>query len=163
MPPPDVLIAADCVYFEPAFPLLLETMRTLIGKETVCYFCFVKRRRADVGFLRKLRRVFDVREVKEDVVVGEGGWKEVGGEVDGEDEHREKDREVDGNGGLEREVDGGEDGGEDNDGGRDGERSDHGKSAGVKPKRRKHRIFMSVFSHRPRTPQTPILVDTHAL
>lgn len=142
MPPPDVLLAADCVYFEPAFPLLLETMRTLIGEKTVCYFCFVKRRRADVGFLRRLRRIFDVREVKEDVVVGERGWEEVGGEVDGEEGHGEENREVDGSEGREREVDGGEDGGEDKDGGRDAERSDHDKSAGVKPKRRKHHIFM---------------------
>ena len=35
---PDVLLAADCVYFEPAFPLLLQTMKQLIGGNTVCYF-----------------------------------------------------------------------------------------------------------------------------
>lgn len=75
-PNPDVLLAADCVYFEPAFPLLLQTMQTLIGKGTVCYFCFVKRRRADLGFLKKLRKAFDVREVAV-------GW-EVEGDADGD-------------------------------------------------------------------------------
>ncbi|KAK0326803.1 Protein-lysine N-methyltransferase efm6 [Friedmanniomyces endolithicus] len=47
---PDVVLAADCVYFEPAFPLLLQTLEELIGLETVCYFCFKRRRRADMQF-----------------------------------------------------------------------------------------------------------------
>ena len=46
---PDVLLAADCVYFEPAFPLLRETLRELIGPNTTCYFCFKRRRRADAS------------------------------------------------------------------------------------------------------------------
>ena len=27
---PDVILAADCIYFEPAFPLLLQTLQDLI-------------------------------------------------------------------------------------------------------------------------------------
>lgn len=64
--PPDILLAADCVYFEPAFPLLLETMRRLIGGDTVCYFCFKKRRRADLKFVKEARKMFVVRDVVDD-------------------------------------------------------------------------------------------------
>ena len=63
---PQVVLAADCVYFEPAFPLLLTTLRELIGEETVCYFCFKKRRRADMHFVRKLRKHFLVEDVDDD-------------------------------------------------------------------------------------------------
>lgn len=63
---PDVVLAADCVYFEPAFPLLQQTMRDLIGENTTCYFCFKRRRRADLQFVKTARKVFDVVEVEED-------------------------------------------------------------------------------------------------
>ncbi|KAL9602273.1 MAG: hypothetical protein Q9219_001998 [cf. Caloplaca sp. 3 TL-2023] len=63
---PDVLLAADCVYFEPAFPLLLQMMQELMGPHTVCYFCFKKRRRADMGFVKMARKVFEVKDVKDD-------------------------------------------------------------------------------------------------
>lgn len=61
--PPDIVLAADCVYFEPAFPLLLSTLSDLLGEKTVCYFCFKRRRRADMGFARELKKRFDVAEV----------------------------------------------------------------------------------------------------
>lgn len=35
----NVLLAADCCYFEPSFPLLVKSMEDLIGESTVCYFC----------------------------------------------------------------------------------------------------------------------------
>ena len=63
---PDILLAADCVYFEPAFPLLLDTMQRLIGPNTICYFCFKKRRRADLNFMKKARKMFVVRDVEDD-------------------------------------------------------------------------------------------------
>ena len=31
---PDIILAADCVYFEPAFPLLQKTLQDLIGDST---------------------------------------------------------------------------------------------------------------------------------
>ncbi|MCJ1347955.1 hypothetical protein MMC31_006185, partial [Peltigera leucophlebia] len=65
-PHPDILLAADCVYFEPAFPLLLATMEELIGEETVCYFCFKKRRRADLGFVKMAKKVFAIKLVEDD-------------------------------------------------------------------------------------------------
>jgi hypothetical protein len=55
---PDVILAADCVYFEPAFPLLLQTLGDLLGPETVCYFCFKKRRKADWRFIKQMQKQF---------------------------------------------------------------------------------------------------------
>lgn len=60
---PDVVLAADCVYFEPAFPLLLQTLQDLVGPNTVCYFCFKKRRKADMRFIKDMRKKFDVHEI----------------------------------------------------------------------------------------------------
>jgi hypothetical protein len=60
---PDIILAADCVYFEPAFPLLQRTLQDLIGESTVCYFCFKKRRRADLQFVKGVRKMFKVEEV----------------------------------------------------------------------------------------------------
>ncbi|KAB2575090.1 putative nicotinamide n-methyltransferase protein [Lasiodiplodia theobromae] len=64
--PPDVILAADCVYFEPAFPLLQKTLEDLIGPDTVCYFCFKKRRRADMHFVKAIKKTFDVQVVEDD-------------------------------------------------------------------------------------------------
>lgn len=63
---PDIILAADCVYFEPAFPLLQKTLGDLIGEKTTCYFCFKKRRRADLHFMKTVRKAFDVNEVDDD-------------------------------------------------------------------------------------------------
>jgi hypothetical protein len=63
---PDIILAADCVYFEPAFPLLQQTLQDLIGENTVCYFCFKRRRRADLTFMKTAKRLFDVAEVDDD-------------------------------------------------------------------------------------------------
>lgn len=63
---PDILLAADCVYYEPAFPLLHKTLLDLIGPQTVCYFCFKKRRRADMNCIKTIKKTFDVAEVPDD-------------------------------------------------------------------------------------------------
>ncbi|KAH7094828.1 putative methyltransferase-domain-containing protein [Paraphoma chrysanthemicola] len=63
---PDVILAADCVYFEPAFPLLQQTLQDLIGENTTCYFCFKKRRRADLQFMKVAKKMFDVKQVEDD-------------------------------------------------------------------------------------------------
>lgn len=63
---PDVVLAADCVYFEPAFPLLQQTLQDLIGPNTVCYFCFKRRRRADMHFLKAVKKQFLVEDVLDD-------------------------------------------------------------------------------------------------
>jgi protein N-lysine methyltransferase METTL21A len=63
---PDVILAADCVYFEPAFHLLLQTMHQLLGPKTVCYFCFKKRRKADWRFIKEMKKKFEVVEASYD-------------------------------------------------------------------------------------------------
>lgn len=63
---PDVILAADCVYFEPAFPLLLTTLQDLLGPDSVCYFCFKRRRRADLRFMRMAKKLFDFEEIHDD-------------------------------------------------------------------------------------------------
>jgi len=65
---PDVILAADCVYFEPAFPLLLATLTELLAlcPAATIYFCFKKRRRADMQFLKKARGAFLVEEIHDD-------------------------------------------------------------------------------------------------
>ena len=35
-----------------------------MGKDTLCYFCYKKRRRADRVMIRKISRLFEVDEVK---------------------------------------------------------------------------------------------------
>jgi len=76
---PTLILAADCVYFEPAFPLLLQTLRDLLApfpasysasttdNQSIirprCYFCFKKRRRADMQFLKAAKKAFVVEEV----------------------------------------------------------------------------------------------------
>jgi len=60
---PDIVLAADCVYFEPAFPLLQQTLQDLLGETTVCYFCFKKRRRADLQFVKTAKKMFELEEI----------------------------------------------------------------------------------------------------
>ena len=69
---PNIVLAADCVYFEPAFPLLLKTLEDLLSIDDeatpqedrmVIYFCFKKRRRADNQFLKKAQKKFCLTEV----------------------------------------------------------------------------------------------------
>jgi len=47
----DLILAADCVYFEPAFPLLVSTLCALAGsnKTPEILFCYKKRRKASQG------------------------------------------------------------------------------------------------------------------
>lgn len=61
---PEIVLAADCVYFEPAFPLLLQTLTDLIGSDSICYFCFKKRRKADMRFIKDMRKKFEVAEIE---------------------------------------------------------------------------------------------------
>ncbi|KAJ5373570.1 hypothetical protein N7517_005576 [Penicillium concentricum] len=63
---PDVIIAADCVYFEPAFPLLITTLQDLLGPNSVCYFCYKRRRRADMRFMKMAKKAFEMEPVLDD-------------------------------------------------------------------------------------------------
>jgi hypothetical protein len=64
---PNVILAADCVYFEPAFPLLLASLEELVelSKDAVIYFCFKKRRRADMQFMKNAKKKFAVEEIED--------------------------------------------------------------------------------------------------
>jgi hypothetical protein len=65
---PDIILAADCVYFEPAFPLLMQTLQDLLALVpwTTVFFCFMKRRRADMQFLKAARKLFTVTEIEDE-------------------------------------------------------------------------------------------------
>lgn len=65
---PDIILAADCVYFEPAFPLLLQTLQVLLAlvPTATVFFCFKKRRRADMQFLKSARKTFTVVEIEDE-------------------------------------------------------------------------------------------------
>ncbi|KAF9468900.1 putative methyltransferase-domain-containing protein [Collybia nuda] len=66
IPSPDLILAADCVYFEPAFPLLVQTLSELVGDTTEVLFCYKKRRKADKRFFTILRKKFSWIEVSDD-------------------------------------------------------------------------------------------------
>lgn len=63
-----MILAADCVYYEPAFPLLLRTLKDLLVlcPAATVYFCFKKRRRADMQFLKNAKKAFTVTELPDD-------------------------------------------------------------------------------------------------
>ncbi|QUC23209.1 uncharacterized protein UV8b_07450 [Ustilaginoidea virens] len=62
---PNIVLAAECVYFEPAFPLLMQTLKDLfvLNEDAVVYFCFKKRRRADMQFVKSAKKAFHVEEI----------------------------------------------------------------------------------------------------
>ncbi|KAF5022417.1 hypothetical protein F66182_5557 [Fusarium sp. NRRL 66182] len=65
---PDVILAGECVYFEPAFPLLMSTLKSLLelNPTAVVYFCFKKRRRADMNFVKMAKKAFKVEEISDE-------------------------------------------------------------------------------------------------
>ncbi|KAJ7179421.1 putative methyltransferase-domain-containing protein [Mycena filopes] len=66
IPRPDVILAADCVYFEPAFPLLVQTLWDLANEDTEILFCYKKRRKADKRFFTLLKKKFKWSDVPDD-------------------------------------------------------------------------------------------------
>ncbi|TFK43256.1 putative methyltransferase-domain-containing protein [Crucibulum laeve] len=67
IPRPDLILAADCVYFEPAFPLLVKTLSDLApDAATEILFCYKRRRKADKRFFGKLKKNFSWKEVDDD-------------------------------------------------------------------------------------------------
>ncbi|KAG8754436.1 hypothetical protein FRC12_011188 [Ceratobasidium sp. 428] len=72
--PPDLpetvslVLAADCVYAEPAFPLLVSTLKNLDDKygEPEILFCYKKRRKADKRFFGLLKKHFTWAEIEDD-------------------------------------------------------------------------------------------------
>lgn len=67
IPPPELILAADCVCFEPAFPLLVQTLSEMaVGGSTEILFCYKKRRKADKRFFTMLKKKFSWEEVEDD-------------------------------------------------------------------------------------------------
>lgn len=65
--PPSIVLAADCVYFEPAFPLLIQTLKDLFEANVECrvFFCFKKRRSADKQFMKMARKLFTITDIED--------------------------------------------------------------------------------------------------
>lgn len=65
--PPTHILAADCVYFEPAFPLLIQTLGDILTAcpQAVIYFCFKKRRNADKQFMKNAKKLFSIEEIED--------------------------------------------------------------------------------------------------
>ncbi|KAG9100431.1 hypothetical protein FS749_015374 [Ceratobasidium sp. UAMH 11750] len=63
-----LVLAADCVYAEPAFPLLVSTLKDLDDKYGApeILFCYKKRRKADKRFFGLLKKYFTWAEVEDD-------------------------------------------------------------------------------------------------
>ncbi|CAE6457837.1 unnamed protein product [Rhizoctonia solani] len=63
-----LIIAADCVYAEPAFPLLVSTLADLNNTypEAEILFCYKKRRKADKRFFGMLKKQFTWEEIADD-------------------------------------------------------------------------------------------------
>ena len=63
---PLTILAADCVYYEPAFPDLLDTLERLLdgegNGEKKCWFCVKRRRKADRRFIGALAKRFYTKE-----------------------------------------------------------------------------------------------------
>ena len=58
----DLILAADCVYFEPSFPLLVQTLQDLVDRQPDAHpevlFCYKKRRKVRVRGVRRARRQY---------------------------------------------------------------------------------------------------------
>ncbi|WVQ70537.1 hypothetical protein IAR50_000056 [Cryptococcus sp. DSM 104548] len=64
----EVVLAADCVYSEPAFPLLVQTLCDVapLGKNIEILFSYNKRRKADKKFFAMLKKHFTKAVVEDD-------------------------------------------------------------------------------------------------
>ena len=69
--PPQVILAADCAYLEESFPLLTRTLQSLMGDDTVLWFCYKKRRKRDKDCIKMIAKVCNVRRV-------DGSWEASG-------------------------------------------------------------------------------------
>jgi protein N-lysine methyltransferase METTL21A len=62
MPNPELILAADCVYLENTFPLLVQTLSDASETSTEILFCYQKRRKADRRFFALLKKIFSWTE-----------------------------------------------------------------------------------------------------
>ena len=59
----DLILAADCVYLESAFPLLEKTLLDLTTNGIPILMAYKKRRKADSKFFKAIKKNFIVNEV----------------------------------------------------------------------------------------------------
>jgi hypothetical protein len=59
----DLVLAADCVYLESAFPLLEKTLLDLTENGTLILMAYKKRRKADARFFKAMRKNFVIDQV----------------------------------------------------------------------------------------------------
>ncbi|KAK9375992.1 putative methyltransferase-domain-containing protein [Lipomyces chichibuensis] len=64
-PFPDVILAADCVYYEPSFPLLETTLLAMTGDNTLVLMSYKRRRKADKRFFQSIKKNFRIEEIKD--------------------------------------------------------------------------------------------------
>lgn len=63
---PDLILAADCVYLESAFPLLEKTLLDLtLDNPVPILMAYKKRRKADARFFKAIKKHFTVTEIKD--------------------------------------------------------------------------------------------------
>lgn len=63
--PVDLVLAADCVYLESAFPLLQKTLIDLSNKDTKILMSYKKRRKADSRFFKSVKKHFNIVEISD--------------------------------------------------------------------------------------------------
>lgn len=63
----DIVLAADCVYLESAFPLLEKTLLDLTHGDSppIVLMAYKKRRKADARFFKKMNKNFTFKEIKD--------------------------------------------------------------------------------------------------
>ncbi|CED84151.1 Putative N2,N2-dimethylguanosine tRNA methyltransferase [Phaffia rhodozyma] len=69
IPKPDYVLMADCVYFEPSFPLLVRTLILLTDdqeSQPIIYLAYKKRRKADKRFFTLLHKSFSSETIEDD-------------------------------------------------------------------------------------------------
>lgn len=63
--PVDLVLAADCVYLESAFPLLEKTLIDLSNMDTKILMSYKKRRKADTRFFKAIKKHFTIVEISD--------------------------------------------------------------------------------------------------
>ena len=89
MEPFNIILAADCVYFEPAFPLLVQTLEDLAaqkGRKPDFLFCYKKRRKVSLSLMQVRKcltlpaydsitgRSEVLQPLEEEIFLGRGEW-----------------------------------------------------------------------------------------
>ncbi|KAI8994938.1 putative methyltransferase-domain-containing protein [Pilobolus umbonatus] len=61
----DVILLSDCVYLEIAFLPLIDTLYNMANKDTIIWFAYCKRRKADKRFFTMAKKKFEITEIQD--------------------------------------------------------------------------------------------------